>query len=267
MPYLNLRNHRKLLVADGYTGFTGGMNIREGHALRLDPAHPVQDLHFRVQGPVVAQMMDVFAEDWAFTTEEHLTGEEWYPPLNRPGGTLARGIAAGPDEDFERLYWTYLGALSWAQRSVRIVTPYFLPDRPLMTALQLAAIRGVTVDIILPQHGNLRLVQWAATAQLWQVLQWGCRVWLTPPPFDHSKLLVVDDAWSLIGSGNWDARSFRLNFEFGIECYDTRLADAFSAIVESKLRSARALSLDEVNSRNLAVKLRDGLAWLVSPYL
>ena len=267
MPYVNLRNHRKLLIVDGSEGFTGGMNIREGHRLGLTPDYPIQDLHFHIEGPVVAQMMDVFAEDWAFTTSERLAGDAWFPDLTTVGTTLARGIAAGPDEDFERLYWACHGALSCARHSVRILTPYFLPDRPLVTALQMAALRGVDVDIVLPAQGNLRLVQWAAHAQLHQVLEWGCRIWLTPPPFDHSKLLLVDGAWVLIGSANWDARSLRLNFEFDVECYDVGLAARLEAVLDRKCRDARPLALEELRQRNLAARLRDGVAWLLSPYL
>ena len=267
MPYINLRSHRKLLIVDGKEGFTGGINIREGHRLGLTPDSPIQDVHFHIEGPVVGQMMDAFAEDWAFTTGERLSGEEWFPDLTPVGGTLARGIAAGPDENFERLYWAYHGGLSCARRSVRILTPYFLPDRSLVTALQMAALRGVHVDIVLPARGNLRLVQWAARAQLHEVLEWGCRVWLTPPPFDHSKLLLVDGAWALVGSANWDPRSLRLNFEFNVECYDIGLTARLEALLDRKCRDARPLALEELKQRNLAVRLRDGVAWLLSPYL
>ena len=148
-----------------------------------------------------------------------------------------------------------------------IVTPYFLPDAGLITALNVTALRGVTVDIVLPERNNLWLVQWASTALLWQVLERGCRVWLSPPPFDHSKLMVVDGTWVLIGSANWDPRSLRLNFEFNLECYDSELAGLLEGMARAKIRHARRLTLEEVDSRGLVVKLRDGLARLLSPYL
>ncbi len=160
-----------------------------------------------------------------------------------------------------------LGGLSQARQSVRIVTPYFLPDQTLITALRLAAMRGVTVDILLPERNNLPLVQWACWAGLWQVLAYGCRVFLTPPPFDHSKVMLVDGAWAFIGSANWDPRSLRLNFEFNVECYDEGLVTALDRIINTKLRASRPLSLAEVDSRSLPVKLRDGVARLFSPYL
>jgi cardiolipin synthase A/B len=266
-PFSNLRNHRKFLVIDGRCGFTGGMNIREGHDPDLKPRDPIRDLHFRVEGPVVAHLQEVFAEDWAFCTRELLQGERWFPPLGPAGTVLARGIADGPDEDFEKLRLTLLGALACAQSSALIVTPYFLPDPGLITALNVAALRGAAVDIVLPERNNLKLVQWASAALLWQVLERGCRVWLSPPPFDHSKLMVVDGAWALVGSANWDPRSLRLNFEFDLECYDRELAAALEGVGWGLIRRARRVTLEAADGRGLATKLRDGLARLLSPYL
>jgi cardiolipin synthase len=265
--YMNLRNHRKILVVDGRVGFVGGLNIREGCMLEAAPEHPVQDLHFRVEGPAVEQVFSAVVQDWFFTTGERLAGPAWRIDAEVVGDVLVRGIPDGPDEDFEALRWTVLAALGAAQRSVRIATPYFLPEQPLITQLSLAAMRGVEVDILLPRVNNLRYVQWASTALLWQVLQPGCRVWLTPPPFDHSKVMVVDGSWSLVGSANWDARSLRLNFEFNLECYDRGLAEALLALTDEKLTRARRVSLAEVDGRPIPIRLRDGVARLFSPYL
>jgi cardiolipin synthase len=266
--FANQRNHRKIMVVDGRVGFTGSMNVREGCLLELRPRHPVQDLHFRIEGPAVADLQEVFIEDWAFTTGEFLQGQRWFPPPAATGNTLARGIADGPDENFERLRMTLLGALSVARSSVFVVTPYFLPDATLINSLNVAAMRGVAVNIVLPEENNLRIVQWASTAQLWQVLERGCRVWLTPPPFDHTKLMIVDGAWVLLGSSNWDPRSLRLNFEFDLECYDRELAESLQQwLHDERLRHARTLTLAEVDGRRFPVKLRDGLVRLLSPYL
>jgi cardiolipin synthase len=243
------------------------MNIREGHCPDPGTARPVEDLHFRIEGPVVAQLQEVFADDWAFCTGERIEGDRWFPVVERAGRVLARGIPDGPDEDFEKLRMTILGALACAQSSVRIVTPYFLPDFGLITALNIAAMRGVQVDILLPAKTNLRLVRWACAAILWQVLERGCRVWLSPPPFDHSKLMIVDGQWTLLGSANWDPRSLRLNFEFNVECYDAALAHALESIVQAKLFRAQRLTFAKVEGRSLPIKLRDGVARLFTPYL
>jgi cardiolipin synthase len=266
--FANLRNHRKVMVVDGRVGFTGGMNIRESCLLELKLPYQVRDLHFRVEGPAVAHLQEVLVDDWAFATGEQLQGERWFPPLQPAGQTLSRGIVDGPDEDFERLRLTLLGAVACARSSVMILTPYFLPDSALVTSLNIAAMRRVDVNILLPAVSNLRLVQWASTAQLWQVLQRGCRVWLTPPPFDHTKLMVVDGAWVLVGSSNWDARSLRLNFEFDLECYDRELGASLQQWVRNeRLQGARPVTLAQVDGRNLPVRIRDGVARLLSPYM
>lgn len=265
--YSNLRTHRKTLVVDGQVGFTGGINLREGHCLASHPRHPVRDFHFRVEGPVVSQIQDVFADDWSFCTGETLKGDLWFPQLLPQGNVLARGIPDGPDEDFESFRHALLGAMACAECSIRVVTPYFLPDAPLITALNVAALRGITVDIVLPGENNIPLVRWASTSLLWQVVDRGCRVWISPPPFDHTKLMVVDDLVSFVGSSNWDPRSLRLNFEFNLECYDRTLASQLTSIVQERIHGAHRLTLAELDGRSLAIKLRDGIARLASPYL
>jgi cardiolipin synthase len=265
--YSNLRNHRKLLVADGRVGFTGGMNILDAARFHTRGTKALSDLHFRFEGPVVGHLAQAFADDWQFTTAESLTGELWFPALAAAGQVAARGIVDGPDEDHDKLRLTLLGGLACARSRVSIVTPYFLPDAALITALNVAALRGVEVDILLPQRNNLLLVEWASRSLWWQVLEHGCRVWLSPPPFDHTKLMVVDGTWSLVGSGNWDPRSLRLNFEFDVECYDAELGRRMDALVESKRHVAREVTLADVDGRRLPARLRDSVARLFSPYL
>jgi cardiolipin synthase len=268
-PYVNLRNHRKVLVVDGRHAFTGGMNIREGCVVGKAPSpeHSMHDLHFAVDGPVVEQLFAIGAADWLFATRERLDGEPWKVAAAPAGEVEARVVAARPDERLEPIAATLLGALALARRRVCVVTPYFLPDQVLIAALRLAALRGVRVDVVLPERSNLLLVGWAAMGQIGQVLEQDCWVWLQPPPFDHSKLLVVDGVWSLIGSANWDARSLRLNFEVVVECYDRALAARLEELVERKIEASRPLRLEEVEGRPLPIRLRDGVARLAAPYL
>jgi cardiolipin synthase len=266
LPFVNLRNHRKILVADGRVGFTGGMNVRDDFLPRPGRA-PYMDLQARIEGPVVEHLQSAFAEDWLFTTGEVLDGPAFFPPLRNAGPVLARGIPDGPDEDFETLRWILLGALACARQRVRIVTPYFIPDAGLVSAIDVAVMRGVEVDLVLPERGNLPLLQWAQTAQLWQVIERGCRVWLAPRPFDHTKLMVVDGVWTLIGSANWDPRSLRLNFELDVECFDVDLARNAEALVEERMARGHPVTLADVDARSLPVKLRDGVARLFAPYL
>jgi cardiolipin synthase len=261
-PYSQLRNHRKLLIVDGQVGFCGGMNIRDGCLLSLKLPTATQDVHFRFCGPVVQQLWQTFAFDWTFTTRERLDSEVWGSELTPAGDVVARGIPEGPDEDF-----VLLGALSQARHSIRLATPYFLPDLPLVDALRIAVLRGVRVDVVLPERGNLRMVEWAAMAQLGQIVKWGCQVYLSRAPFDHSKILVVDGGWSLVGSANWDPRSLRLNFEYNVECYSAELAQRLEALLDKKIATGRRVTLAELTSRPLAIRLRDGVARLAQPYL
>jgi cardiolipin synthase len=267
VTHFNLRNHCKILVIDGEVGFTGGMNIRQDSVLGSSPKYPTRDLHFRVLGPVVAQLQEAFARDWAFTTGEKLVGNRWFPDLQPNGETLCRGITDGPDRDIDKLHWVFLAAAGAARRSIRIMTPYFLPDIVLLKALHLAAQRGVEVDIIVPENANLPVVRWAMWGHHRQVLRAGVRLWLSPPPFDHSKLFVVDGYWSSIGSSNWDPRSLRLNFEFNLECYDEELGASLEDHVRHRLEDARLLTSEELDQRGKFVKVRDGTARLMTPYL
>jgi cardiolipin synthase len=264
---INLRNHRKALVVDGVVAFTGGINLRHGNVLADQPKKPVQDLHFRVTGPVVTELQEAFANDWMFTTEEILDGDLWFPETKEAGDVIARVIPDGPDADFENARWTLLAALAEAQVSVKILTPYFLPDHALIAALNLAALRGVRVDIVLPAKNNLPPVHWASRSLWWQVLERGCHVWLTPPPFDHSKLMTVDGHWVLLGSANWDARSLRLNFELNVECYSRAFAQEMEQLIAKKIAAAHEVTLAEADARPMPAKLRDAIARLFSPYL
>jgi len=128
-------------------------------------------------------------------------------------------------------------------------------------------LRGVTVDIVLPARSNLPLMDWAMRTQWSRLLAAGCRVHLSPPPFDHSKMFLVDDDWSLIGSTNWDARSLRLNFEYNLECHDAQLVAQLDALFQQRMSAAETLDAAVLNHQSLAGQLRDRLAGLLSPYL
>jgi cardiolipin synthase len=262
-PFLNLRNHRKLMVVDGRIAFAGGINIGRENLLAADPPHPVRDTHFRLEGPVVEQLTEAFADDWLYETGEKLLDDAWFPELAPAGDAVARVVTSGPDEDMEQIEFAVLQAIACARHSIRIVTPYFLPPDVLTTALGLASMRGISVEVAVPEISNHAILDWARRAPLRVLLEAGCKVWLLPPPFDHSKLMTVDDAWSLIGSANWDIRSFRLNFELNVEIHD----EAFARTLAEVTPAGRALTLAEVNSASLPLRLRDNAARLLQPYL
>jgi cardiolipin synthase len=267
MAFANLRNHRKILVVDGKVGFTGGTNIREGHCLDLDPDFPVACLHFKVEGPVVCDLQEAFAIDWAFTTQEKLAGPTWFPKLERRGNIIARGVPDGPDEDLDKINEMILGALAVAKERARIITPYFLPSRSIIDALAVAAMRGVRVDVLLPSKNNIAIMNWAVVPQLPHLIEKGINIYISPAPFDHTKVFVVDGIWSLIGSTNWDPRSMRLNFEYNLECYSQELAESLDTIIDEKLARAEQVTLKQLENRSTLIRLRDGAAQLMAPYL
>ncbi|MCU0838986.1 MAG: phospholipase D-like domain-containing protein [Rhodospirillales bacterium] len=267
LQYANLRNHRKILIIDGRVGFTGGMNLRASHLDDAPAASAVRDLHFRIEGPVVGHLAATFIDDWRYAAGEVLAGDAWSTRTQVAGAVFARGIASGPDEDFERVRWAMVSAVIHARRRIRVVTPYFLPDATLAMLLQHAAMRGVAVEILIPERSNLKLVEWASLARIGALVVRGCRVWRSPPPFDHAKMMTVDGGFALLGSANWDPRSMRLNFEFNVECYDETLVAGLDALFDERLAAARPLDLATLASRPLLARLRDGAAWLASPYL
>ncbi len=267
MPFLNMRNHRKIMVTDGALAFVGGMNIGAENSQRLRPADYIDDIHFRVEGPVVRLIMDSFARDWNFTTGETLDEDHWWPDLSPAGPVYARGLSSGPDADIYKLEMILGSALTLAKSRVRILTPYFLPDARLQFAIAQACLRGVQVDIVIPERSDHVVMDWAVRGHLRFFRHMSVNIYTTPQPFDHSKLFTVDGCWCLIGSSNWDARSFRLNFEYDLECYDPVLTEQLDAIIDAKIARGRPMHLAALIARPVLIRLRDSAARLAMPYL
>ena len=267
MPFLNMRSHKKLLIVDGHVAFTGGLNIgAENCACDGNPAL-VDDLHARIEGPVVAQLMDVFARDWHFAAGESLKDPSWWPPLTPMGPVFARAIRSGPDDDIYTLETILGAALTQARRRVRIVTPYFLPSQRLEFAIGQAVLRGVEVEIVLPDLGNHPLLDWAMHGHLRFFHEMPPAVYFSPAPFDHAKLATVDGEWSLIGSSNWDARSLRLNFELDVEFYDRAVTAQIDARIDNRISLSRRVSRADLLAAPKWMKIRDAAVRLMSPYL
>ena len=263
-PYVNLRNHRKILVVDGEVAFMGGLNIRPDHVLSDSPPRPTRDYHFRLRGPVVRQLFEAFSDDWRFVTREVLEGDVWATVDTNVGDACCRVITDGPDADLDKAWLAMFAGITHAKERIVVLTPYFLPEPPLLAALQMAARRGVRVDVVIPEKSNLRFVDWAMQHLLDRSgdLE-GVNVWRTARPFDHSKLLLVDDAWALVGSANWDPRSLRLNFEVLAEVYDPSLAGELSAVADARIATANRHRRE---TRVLA-RYRNAAVFLAQPLL
>ncbi len=260
---LNMRNHRKLLLVDGTTGFLGGMNIG-GREVGKPGTRRMADLHFQVKGPVLQQLGEAFSIDWQFAAAETLSVPRAAAAC---GECMCRVITDGPDEDNDKLLFVMLGAVSMAREQLLIMTPYFIPPPELTSALQSAALRGVEVTLVLPERSNLRYVDWACRRWLKPLIERGVRVYLQPPPFAHTKLLVMDGDYAQIGSANLDPRSLRLNFEIAVEVYDAATCEGLARYIAAARDRSTVLTVATLNTLSIWVRLRDSLCWLMSPYL
>jgi len=267
MPFLNMRNHRKLLVVDGSVAFMGGINIGAENCDGPSGKRSVQDVHFRVTGLAACIVMDAFARDWSFTTEENLDQDCWWPKLGPRGNSLARGLRSGPDADLYKIELLLGAAINLAQKRIRIVTPYFLPDARLQFVIQQAGLRGVQVEIVIPGRSDQRLLDWAMRGHLRFFRYIRADIIATPPPFDHTKLCTVDGEWSLIGSSNWDVRSFRLNFEFDLEIIDQEFTAKLDGLIDARIAAGRRLTPDMLADEPVWLRLRNAAARLLMPYL
>ncbi|HEY3488225.1 MAG TPA: cardiolipin synthase [Gammaproteobacteria bacterium] len=264
--YINLRTHRKILTVDGSIAFTGGMNIGDHHlAAHTFNKRRVIDIHFRLTGPIVAQLEAVFLRDWAFITRQPVAPTRiTHAPA---GAAICRAVTDGPNEDVDKITLSLVSAVSAAHHSVSIMTPYFLPPRELIGVLQAAALRGIDVNVILPAKNNLFYVHFATRSMLWELLQHGVKVYYQPPPFVHSKLFLIDDRYAQIGSANLDPRSLRLNFEIMVEIYDAKFTQQMAAHFNAVKQQSMPITLADVDNRPLMTRLIDASFWLFSPYM
>ena len=236
--------------------------------LKTKPKKPVQDLHFLIFGPVINQINQVFEEDWYFATNKKIILPKWNPSTKLTNAQLsAKIIPDGPDIDLYKLQWLLLQAISQAKKHLKIITPYFLPNDIISSALQTAALRGLLVEIILPQKSNLFYMNWATAAKFPSLLEKGIQIYQSPPPFDHSKLFIVDDNQVIIGSNNWDERSLRLNFEIMMECLSLDFNQKMQQIFEEKKNKAQKITLAELKKMSKLTKFRNNFTRLFSPYL
>jgi len=257
---LNNRTHRKLLVVDGRVGFTGGVGIADqwsGHA--QDPDH-WRETHFRVEGPVVAQLQSAFNDNWIKTTGELLNGPDHFPPLERAGDMDAHLFIASPAGGSESMHLMYLQAVAAAVRSIDLCAAYFVPDHLIAQALLAARQRGVRVRVLLPgPHIDSETVRLSSRASWGPLLEGGVGIHIYQPTMIHVKLLVVDEELVSVGSTNFDIRSFRLNDEASLNVYDREFAAAMTEVFEQDLERAEPYTLEMWNSRPLSERLAEAL--------
>jgi cardiolipin synthase len=262
---INLRNHRKLLIVDNKIGFTGGINI--GEDFLNGKGNRWRDTHMRLEGPAVAQLQWVFCEDWYFATGEDLFNPDYFPPVETSGDYIAQVVPGGPDQTQEVIPRLFFTAISEAKKSVYITTPYFIPDLPVFTALQAAALRGVDVRLLLPFKSDHPFVLLAARSYYEDLLKSGARIFEYMPGILHAKMLVVDDHFVVLGSANLDIRSFSYSFELNVQVYSEIFTEIAVKVFLKDLENARELTADEFLRRPSHVEFAENVCRLFSPLL
>jgi len=265
---INFRNHRKNVIIDGKTGFIGGHNVGDEY-LGLNPKYGRwRDTHVRVDGPSALQLQMVFAADWFYMTDEILPGPWQIPqPTAEVSGQRALVLASGPSDEIERCTLFFLQTIGMARRRIWIASPYFVPDESIIQALQLAAVRGVEVRILIPENPDKRLVWLASFQMLLELDHPNIHIHRFTGGFLHHKALVVDDEFAAVGTANFDNRSFRLNFELTLAVADQTFAGQVAAMFEQDFLESRECSSNGYDQLSWPDKIGVRITRLLAPIL
>lgn len=265
---MNYRTHRKILVVDGLTGFTGGVGIADlwtGHA---EDAEHWRDTHFHIEGPAVAQMQAAFMANWMKTTGEVLHGGEYFPEISAVGNQRAQMFKSSPVDGTESVYLMYLLSITAARKSIHLSTAYFVPDALATKTLVNALKRGVRVQLILPGTlTDVEIVRHASRSGWAPLLKAGAEIYEYQPTMFHCKVMIVDDIWVSVGSTNFDNRSFSLNDEANLNIYDGEFALQQVAIFNDDLQRSKRITLEQWQKRPLIEKITEQAANLLRPQL
>ena len=266
---INLRNHRKTMVVDGETGFFGGMNLLDDHITR--PGRPpIRDYHFEVEGPTVQELQFAFLRDWYFITEESpqtLLTEDYFPRVKPVGNITARLISSGPSDANDVAGEMFFAGIALAKKQILAVTPYFVPTMDILRALRSAALRGMDVRLVVPSENNHRYVHHASRALYEELLLAGVRIFERRPPFMHSKAMVIDGEFALVGTANLDVRSLSLNYETSMAVYSEAFVDVMKNIIHEDLAASDEVLLADWQNRPARRRLLENFAALLTPVL
>ena len=256
---INNRTHRKLLVVDGKTGFTGGVGIADQWTGNAESKESWRDSHFQLTGPAVAQMQAAFTDNWIKTRAKVLFGQEYFPEINPiDEGSLAQVFKSSKGEGSESVRLMYLLSIASAKKSIRLEAAYFVPDDLSIDTIIAARQRGVTVEIIVPgPHTDTKLVQSASRSRWGDLLDAGVNIYEYQPTMYHCKVMIVDDLWVSVGSTNFDDRSFRLNDEANLNIYDAAFAQEQTTVFENDKKKSRLMTKAEFKDRSRLRKLLD----------
>lgn len=261
---LNHRTHRKILVVDGKIGFIGGSCLHDSWLGDAETEKQWRDTHFKIEGPAVAKLQGIFADNWRQTTGEVLHGPNYFPKLEPMGPYAVQSYMCGPKDNQESIRLAFLMALSSAQKNIRIAHAYFLPDQLTIKTLIAARQRGVEVEVIVPDKLDSKLVK-AASRRSWKKLMVeGVKFYQYGPAMFHVKEMIVDDTLVIAGSANFDNRSFRINDEANFNVLDPAFAARQIKVFEDDKKQCRRISLADLENRSLFTKTADHFAGFFS---
>ena len=263
-PKLNLRTHRKIVICDGLVGFTGGINITDDENERVNP-DAYHDLHLRFEGESVRWLQTAWIEDWHYVTGQILADSDVFASSTE-GSISTQILPSGPDNFWEPIHRVHVEAIHRADRRVWLATPYFVPDGAALFALGGAAMRGLDVRLLIPMRSDSRLVDASARSYFVRLQETGVRIYLYGPRMLHSKALLVDDGIAVIGSANFDSRSFRLNFELSVLFCDQGVAADLERILAADLACAHEVPVPPPKP-SFTQRLGEAIARLFTPIL
>jgi len=265
---LNNRTHRKLLVVDGKVGFTGGVGVADEWDGDADSKDHWRDTHYRVEGPVVAQLQAAFVDHWMEANGGVLEGPDYFPQLNGTGTLAAQVFRSSPEGGSESMELLYLLSIAAARKTIRLSTPYFVPDGNTIEHLVEARRRGVRVQIIVPNKNiDIKFVRWASRAMWGKLLKEGVEIYEYQPTMYHTKLMVVDEVWTAIGSANLDNRSFKLNSEANLNVLDKGFAAEQVRVFEEDLGRSKQITYEQWKHRPFGTKVVEAISSLLAPVL
>ncbi|SFL72296.1 cardiolipin synthase [Paenibacillus sp. 1_12] len=270
---MNYRNHRRILVIDGYKGYVGGLNIGAEYMGGNPKLGFWRDTHVELVGSVVHTLQSIFLKDWMFVSGKHVVdvndinkvNEGLYPDLQICGSSSVQIISSGPDTEQQHILQLYFGAITCAKQRIILVTPYFIPDPSLRMALKTAAISGLDVKIIYPLKSDSPAVNYAANSYFGELLEAGVRIYVYQKGFLHAKILIIDDNFASVGSANVDLRSFYSNFELNALLFDKKTIGRLEADCDADLRNSTELVLEDFQRRSRWHRTKEIAARLLSP--
>ena len=267
-PRLNFRNHRKIVVIDGRIGYIGGFNVGDEYLGLNKKFGYWRDTHIRMEGSSVHPLQTRFLLDWNQASENNINySESYFPAIPKKGNVTTQIVSSGPDNEWPTIKNGYLKLLMDAKRYIYIQTPYFIPDNSFLTAIEIAALSGIDVRIMVPNKPDHMFVYWATYSYVGQLLKAGAKIYIYEKGFIHAKTIVVDDKASTVGTANIDVRSFSLNFEVNAFIYDHTISHELAEIFEKDIQDCTELTLDKYENRSLLIKFKESISRLLSPIL